>query len=116
MWNMSDRAIPRSLRTMEGFGIHTFRLTNADGETSLAKFHWKSRQGVHSLTWEEAQMVCGLDPDFHRRDLADAIESGVFPQWDFGAKFSLTPTMRCSRASTYWTRPSSFPKSWRQCR
>ena len=86
MWNMSDRAIPRSLRTMEGFGIHTFRLTNADGETSLAKFHWKPRQGVHSLTWEEAQMVCGLDPDFHRRDLADAIESGVFPQWDFGAQ------------------------------
>ena len=86
MWNMSDRALPRSLRTMEGFGVHTFRLTNAGGETSLVKFHWKPRQGVHSLTWEEAQMVCGLDPDFHRRDLADAIESGAFPQWDFGVQ------------------------------
>ena len=86
MWNMSDRPFPRSLRTMEGFGIHTFRLTNADGDTSLVKFHWKPRQGVHSLTWEEAQMVCGLDPDFHRRDLADAIESGAFPQWDFGVQ------------------------------
>ena len=84
MWNMSDRAIPRSLRTMEGFGIHTFRLTNAAGETSLVKFHWKPYQGVHSLTWEEAQMICGLDPDFHRRDLGDAIESGAFPQWDLG--------------------------------
>ncbi len=84
MWNMSDRAIPRSLRTMEGFGIHTFRLTNSEGATSLVKFHWKPRLGVHSLTWEEAQMICGLDPDFHRRDLADAIESGAFPEWDFG--------------------------------
>jgi catalase len=84
LWNMSDRAIPRSLRTMEGFGIHTFRLTDARGETSLVKFHWKPFQGVHSLTWEEAQMICGLDPDFHRRDLADAIESGAFPQWDLG--------------------------------
>ncbi len=84
MWNMSDRAIPRSLRTMEGFGIHTFRLVNAAGETSLVKFHWKPKAGVHSLTWEEAQMTAGLDPDFHRRDLADAIEAGAFPQWDFG--------------------------------
>ncbi len=86
MWNMSDRAIPRSLRTMEGFGIHTFRLTNAEGGTSLVKFHWKPRQGVHSLTWEEAQLICGLDPDFHRRDLADAIEAGAFPQWDFAVQ------------------------------
>ncbi len=84
MWNMSDRGLPRSLRTMEGFGVHTFRLTNAAGETSLVKFHWKPKAGVHSLTWEEAQMTAGLDPDFHRRDLADAIESGAFPQWDFG--------------------------------
>ena len=84
MWNMSDRGIPRSYRMMEGFGVHTFRCTNADGATSLVKFHWKPVLGVHSLTWEEAQMLCGLDPDFHRRDLADAIEAGAFPQWELG--------------------------------
>ncbi|MGW6441716.1 catalase [Lentzea sp. NPDC055074] len=84
LWNMSDRGIPRSYRTMEGFGVHTFRLVNADGETALAKFHWKPKLGVHSLVWEEAQMLCGFDPDFHRRDLADAIESGAYPQWELG--------------------------------
>ena len=86
MWNMSDRGIPRSYRTMEGFGVHTFRCENADGETSLVKFHWKPRLGVHSLTWEEAQMLGGLDPDFHRRDLADAIESGGYPAWELGVQ------------------------------
>ncbi|TNM41240.1 catalase [Nocardioides albidus] len=84
LWNMSDRGIPRSYRMMEGFGVHTFRLTNAAGETSLVKFHWKPRLGVHSLTWEEAQLIGGLDPDFHRRDLADAIESGAHPEWELG--------------------------------
>ena len=84
MWNMSDRGIPRSYRTMEGFGVHTFRLQNADGGTALAKFHWKPALGVHSLTWEEAQLIGGLDPDFHRRDLYDAIESGAHPQWELG--------------------------------
>jgi catalase len=84
MWQMSDRAIPRSFRTMEGFGIHTFRLSDADGNTTLVKFHWKPRAGVHSLVWEEAQMISGADPDFHRRDLADAIEAGAFPQWELG--------------------------------
>jgi catalase len=84
LWNMSDRGIPRSFRMMEGFGVHTFRCVNAAGETTLIKFHWKPRLGVHSLTWEEAQMLGGLDPDFHRRDLADAIESGAFPQWELG--------------------------------
>ncbi len=84
MWNMSDRGIPRSYRTMEGFGVHTFRLTAADGTTSLAKFHWKPVLGVHSLTWEEAQLLGGLDPDFHRRDLYDAIESGAYPEWELG--------------------------------
>src|SRR5690625_7300740 len=69
---------------MEGFGIHTFRLENADGTTSLAKFHWKPVLGVHSLTWEEAQLLGGADPDFHRRDLADAIESGAHPAWELG--------------------------------
>ncbi|WP_407317884.1 catalase [Isoptericola halotolerans] len=84
MWAMSDRAIPRSYRTMEGFGVHTFRLQAADGSTSLVKFHWKPVLGVHSLVWEEAQIAQGADPDFHRRDLADAIDAGAFPQWELG--------------------------------
>ena len=92
IWNMSDRGIPRSYRTMEGFGVHTFRCVNNAGETSLVKFHWKPVLGVHSLTWEEAQMLAGTDPDFHRRDLADAIESGAFPQWELGVQvFPDTP-------------------------
>ncbi|HYG93013.1 MAG TPA: catalase [Nocardioides sp.] len=92
MWNMSDRGIPRSYRMMEGFGVHTFRLTNVEGQTSLVKFHWKPKLGVHSLTWEEAQMLGGVDPDFHRRDLADAIESGAYPEWELGIQvFEDTP-------------------------
>ena len=86
MWNMSDRGLPRSYRTMEGFGVHTFRMMNGDGQTCLVKFHWKPKQGVHSVTWEEAQLANGHDPDFHRRDLADAIESGANPQWDLGVQ------------------------------
>ncbi|QEV21735.1 catalase [Streptomyces alboniger] len=84
LWNMSDRGIPRSYRMMEGFGVHTFRLVNNEGATTLVKFHWKPKLGVHSLTWEEAQITNGMDPDFHRRDLADAIEAGAFPQWELG--------------------------------
>ncbi|MEW5354538.1 catalase [Streptomyces sp. 16-176A] len=92
LWNMSDRGIPRSLRTMEGFGVHTFRLVNAAGETTLVKFHWKPKLGVHSLVWEEAQIINGVDPDFHRRDLADAIEAGAYPEWEFGIQtFPDTP-------------------------
>ena len=83
-WNMSDRGIPRSYRTMEGFGVHTFRLVNAKGETSLVKFHWKPVAGVHSLVWEEAQIAAGCDPDFHRRDMADGIEAGAFLEYEFG--------------------------------
>ena len=86
MWQMSDRGIPRSYRMMEGFGVNTFRLINADDETVLVKFHWKPRLGVHSVTWEEAQMINGVDPDFHRRDLADAIEAGAYPQWELGVQ------------------------------
>ncbi|MEZ0579039.1 catalase [Nocardioides sp. MH1] len=86
LWNMSDRGIPRSYRTMEGFGVHTFRTVNQAGETSLVKFHWKPKLGVHSLTWEEAQLIGGMDPDYHRRDLADAIESGAYPQWELGVQ------------------------------
>jgi catalase len=84
MWNMSDRGIPRSYRTMEGFGVHTFRLVNEAGETSLVKFHWKPVAGVHSLVWEEAQITAGVDPDFHRRDMADGIEAGAFFEYELG--------------------------------
>ena len=84
LWNMSDRGIPRSFRTMEGFGVHTFRLVNADGVTSLVKWHWKPVAGVHSLVWEEAQLAAGCDPDFHRRDMADGIEAGAFLEWELG--------------------------------
>ncbi len=83
-WNMSDRGIPRSFRTMEGFGVHTFRLVNARGKTSLVKFHWKPTAGVHSLVWEEAQIAAGCDPDFHRRDMADGIEAGAFLEYELG--------------------------------
>ncbi|MYX72427.1 catalase [Streptomyces sp. SID3915] len=86
LWNMSDRGIPRSYRTMEGFGVHTFRFVNDEGVSTLVKFHWKPKLGVHSQVWEEAQIACGVDPDFHRRDLADAIESGAFPQWELGVQ------------------------------
>jgi catalase len=86
MWIMSDRAIPRSFRTMEGFGVHTFRLVNAEGGTALVKFHWKPVAGKASLVWEEAQKLGGIDPDFHRRDLWNAIETGAFPEWDFGVQ------------------------------
>lgn len=82
MWNMSDRGIPRSYRMMQGFGVHTFRMMNDAGDTALVKFHWRPKLGTHSLTWEEAQLSAGKDPDFHRRDLADAIEAGAFPEWD----------------------------------
>ena len=92
MWNMSDRGVPRSYRMMEGFGVHTFRLLNTEGETVLVKFFWKPRLGVHSLTWEESQMLGGLDPDFHRRDLADSIEAGAHPEWELGVQvFPDTP-------------------------
>ena len=83
-WNMSDRGIPRSFRTMEGFGVHTFRLVDKKGKTSLAKFHWKPVAGVHSLVWEEAQIAAGCDPDFHRRDMADGIEAGAFLEYELG--------------------------------
>ncbi|RYF89998.1 MAG: catalase [Chitinophagaceae bacterium] len=86
MWVMSDRAIPRSYRMMEGFGVHTFRLINEEGKSVFAKFHWKPKLGVHAVAWDEAQNISGKDPDFHRRDLWDAIEAGDFPEWDFGVQ------------------------------
>ncbi len=84
MWVMSDRGIPRSFATMEGFGVHTFRLINAEGRTRLVKFHWKPLAGVHSLTWDEAQKLAGMEPDFHRRGLWDAITAGMYPEWELG--------------------------------
>jgi catalase len=86
MWLMSDRAIPRSYRMMEGFGVHTFRFINEEGESHFVKFHWKPLLGVHAVAWDEAQNISGKDPDFHRRDLWDAIESGNFPEWELGVQ------------------------------
>ncbi len=84
MWAMSDRAIPRSYRTMQGFGVHTFRLVNAEGESHFVKFHWNPKGGTHSLVWDEAAKISGADPDFHRRDLWEGIEAGVFPEYELG--------------------------------
>jgi catalase len=86
MWAMSDRAIPRSYRMMEGFGVHAFRFINARGDSHFVKFHWKPRLGVHGLAWDEAQKIAGKDPDFHRRDLWEAIEHGDFPEWELGVQ------------------------------
>jgi len=86
MWAMSDRAIPRTLRTMEGFGVHTFRLVDAKGKGRFVKFHWKPAQGLESLIWDEAVKIAGADPDFHRRDLYEAIDSGAYPAWDLGVQ------------------------------
>ncbi len=86
MWAMSDRAIPRSLRMMEGFGVHTFRFINEAGKPCFVKFHWKPLLGVHSVAWDEATRISGKDPDFHRRDLWEAIEDGAFPEWEFGVQ------------------------------
>ncbi|MEP6885212.1 MAG: catalase [Gammaproteobacteria bacterium] len=84
LWVMSDRAIPRSLRMMQGFGVHTFRLINETGESVFCKFHWRPLLGTHSLVWDEAVKIAGADADFHRRDLWEAIESGNFPEWELG--------------------------------
>jgi len=84
MWAMSDRAIPRSFRMMEGFGIHTFKLVDAKGTSRFVKFHWKPLLGVHSVLWDEALKISGKDPDFHRRDLWEAIEAGAYPEWELG--------------------------------
>lgn len=86
MWAMSDRAIPRSLRMIEGFGIHSFRLVNARGESTFAKFHWRPKLGLQSTVWDEAVKLAGADPDFHRRDLFEAIQRGDHPEWEFGVQ------------------------------
>jgi catalase len=84
MWVMSDRALPRSYRMMQGFGVHTFRLVNAQGKSTFVKFHWRPLLGTHSLDWDEAVKISGADPDFHRRDLWEAIEAGAFPEYELG--------------------------------
>ncbi|WP_267387131.1 catalase [Sphingomonas sp. GC_Shp_3] len=86
MWIMSDRTIPRSFRFMEGFGVHTFRLVDAEGKSTYVKFHWKPKMGLQSVVWNEAVKVNGADPDFHRRDLWNAIENGDFPEWELGVQ------------------------------
>lgn len=86
MWVMSDRALPRSLRMMEGFGVHTFRFINTQGKSHFVKFHWKPLLGVHSVAWDEAQKISGKNSDFHRQDLYEAIENGAFPEWEFGVQ------------------------------
>jgi len=84
MWAMSDRAIPRSLRMMEGFGVHTYRLIDEKGKATFVKFHWRPKLGMQSVVWDEALKISGADPDFHRRDLWNAINKGDFPEWEFG--------------------------------
>lgn len=86
IWAMSDRAIPRSYRMMEGFGVHTFRFVNDQGRARFVKFHWKPVLGVHSLVWDEAQKLAGKDPDFHRKDLYEAIEMGDYPEFELGVQ------------------------------
>ena len=86
MWIMSDRAIPRSLRMMQGFGVHTFRLVNAQGASVFCKFHWNPIAGTHALAWDEAVKIAGADGDFHRRDLWEAIEAGAYPEWELGVQ------------------------------
>ena len=84
MWVMSDRAIPRSFRFMEGFGVHTYRLVTLDGKSTFVKFHWKPKLGLQSVLWNEAVKINGADPDFHRRDLWNAIQAGNYPEWELG--------------------------------
>ncbi|MDN7607134.1 catalase [Burkholderia multivorans] len=86
MWAMSDRAIPRSLRMIEGFGIHSFRLINAKGESTFVKFHWRPKLGLQSTVWDEAVKIAGADPDFHRRDLFEAIQRGDYPEWELAVQ------------------------------
>lgn len=86
MWHLSDRAIPRSYATMEGFGVHTFRMVDEKGKSRFVKFHWKPLGGIHSLVWDEAQKIMGKDADFHRRGLSEMIDEGKFPEWELGVQ------------------------------
>ncbi len=86
LWVMSDRGIPRSYRMMQGFGVHTYRFVNAEGESKLVKFHWNPKLGTHAHAWDEAVKISGADPDYHRRDLWESIESGHYPEWELGVQ------------------------------
>jgi catalase len=86
MWIMSDRTLPRSLRMIEGFGVHSFRLINSNGESTFVKFHWRPKLGLQSTVWDEAVKLAGADPDFHRRDMFEAIATGNFPEWEFAVQ------------------------------
>ena len=86
MWIMSDRTIPRSLRMIEGFGVHSFRLVDAGGRSTYVKFHWRPKLGAQSVVWDEAVKINGADPDFHRRDLWTAIDKGGFPEWELSVQ------------------------------
>ena len=102
MWIMSDRTIPRSFRFMEGFGVHTFRFVNAEGKSTFVKFHWKPKLGLQSVVWNEAVKINGADPDFHRRDLWNAIQMGDYPEWELGLQlfdeeFAEQFRLRCAR-------------------
>jgi catalase len=104
MWIMSDRAIPRSFRFMEGFGVHTFRFVDRDGRSKFVKFHWRPKLGLQSVIWNE-----GFDPDFHRRDLWDAIQSGNFPEWNLGLQI-FDDASAIGSHSTFSTRQKSFQR------
>ncbi len=118
MWAMSDRAIPRSFRTMEGFGIHTFRLVNKEGRTTFVKFHWKPKLGLQSTVWDEALKLQAADNDYHRRDLHEAIERGDYPEWELGMQLfdqedSRLIALRCVGCHQTDTRRSSTGEdSW----
>ena len=86
MWIMSDRTLPRSLRMMEGFGVHSFRLVNAEGRSTFVKFHWRPKLGIQSTVWDETVKIAGADPDFHRREFFEAIEAGDFPEWELSVQ------------------------------
>ena len=111
MWVMSDRAIPRSFRMMQGFGVHTFRFVNADGESRFVKFHWSPTAGTHSLAWDEAVKISGADPDFHRRDLWEAIEAGAYPEWELAVQVFTERDADEVQLRRARCRPRSCPRS-----
>jgi hypothetical protein len=111
MWIMSDRAIHRSLRSIEGFGVHTFRLVDGEGRSTFVKFHWKPKQGLQSVVWNEAVKINGADPDFHRRDLWDAINAGDFPGGNWASSCSTTRLLTAS-TSMCSTPRRSFLRNW----
>ena len=110
MWAMSDRAIPRSFRMMEGFGVHTFRLVNEEGKSTFVKFHWRPKLVMQSVVWDEALKISGADPDFHRRDLWNAIESRRLPGVGTSGSSSSIRSLPTSSISTCWMPPNSFRK------